>query len=45
MLKFAVMGRMPAQNAESIATKGVGVLGIGQPLNATLVSEKSTLFF
>lgn len=37
MLRFAVMGRTPAQNAQSIATKGLGVLGIGQPLNATLV--------
>jgi hypothetical protein len=45
MLNFAVKGRMPAQNAQSIASKGVGVLGIGQPLNATLVSERSALFF
>lgn len=40
MLRFAVMGRMPAQNAQCIATKGVGVLGIGQALNTTLVSEE-----
>lgn len=39
MLNFAVKGRMPAQNAQSIVTKGVGVLGIGHPLNATLVSN------
>lgn len=39
MLDFAVKGRMPAKNAQSIVTKGVGVLGIGQPPNATLVSE------
>jgi eukaryotic translation initiation factor 2C len=39
MLNFAVKDRMPAQNAQSIVTKGVGVLGIGQPLNSTLVSE------
>ncbi|KAF7714356.1 Uncharacterized protein PECH_001921 [Penicillium ucsense] len=38
MLNFAVKGRTPAQNAQSIVTKGVGVLGIGQPLNATLAS-------
>ena len=37
-LIVAVKGRMPAQNAQSIVTKGVGVLGMGQPLNATLVS-------
>ncbi|KAJ5083295.1 hypothetical protein N7456_012722, partial [Penicillium angulare] len=36
MLKFAVMGRKPAQNAQSIVTKGVGMLGVGEPLNATL---------
>lgn len=38
MLRFAVMGRKPGQNAQSIVTKGVGVLGLGEPLNATLVS-------
>ncbi|CAI7623765.1 unnamed protein product [Penicillium palitans] len=38
MLNFAVKGRMPAKNAQSIVTKGVGVLGIGQPPNATLSS-------
>lgn len=37
MLRFAVMGRKPGQNAESIVTKGVGVLGLGEPLNTTLV--------
>lgn len=37
MLGFAVIGRKPAQNAQSIATKGVGVMGLGEPLNATLV--------
>lgn len=37
MLRFAVMGRKPGQNAQSIVTKGVGVLGLGEPLNATLV--------
>jgi hypothetical protein len=37
MLRFAVMGRKPGQNAQSIVTKGVGVLGLGQPLNSTLV--------
>ncbi|KAJ5193301.1 hypothetical protein N7449_009443 [Penicillium cf. viridicatum] len=36
MLRFAVMGRKPGQNAQSIVTKGVGVLGLGEPLNATL---------
>ncbi|KAJ5698606.1 hypothetical protein N7462_000611 [Penicillium macrosclerotiorum] len=36
MLGFAVIGRNPAENAQSIVTKGVGVLGVGQPLNATL---------
>lgn len=35
MLRFAVMGRKPAQNAQSIATKGVGMLGL-DPINATL---------
>lgn len=43
MLSFAVRGRTPAQNAQSIVSKGVGVLGIGHPLNATLVSEMITL--
>lgn len=37
MLKFAVMGRKPGQNAQSIVSRGVGVLGLGQPLNPTLV--------
>ena len=37
MLKFAVMGRKPGQNAQSIASRGVGVLGLGQPANPTLV--------
>jgi hypothetical protein len=37
MLKFAVMGRKPGQNAQSIVSKGVGVLGLGQPTNPTLV--------
>lgn len=41
MLRFAVMGRKPGQNAQSIVTKGVGVLGLGEPLNATLVSTPS----
>lgn len=36
MLGFAVMGRRPAQNAQSIVSKGVGMLGL-EPLNATLV--------
>jgi hypothetical protein len=40
MLNFAVKGLAPARNAQSIVTKGVEVLGIGQPLNATLVSER-----
>lgn len=35
MLKFAV--RSPAQNASSIVTKGLGTLGLGDPVNATLV--------
>ncbi|KAJ5471191.1 hypothetical protein N7530_008548 [Penicillium desertorum] len=38
MLNFAVKGLAPARNAQSIVTKGVEVLGIGQPLNATLSS-------
>ncbi|KAJ5938919.1 hypothetical protein N7466_002053 [Penicillium verhagenii] len=38
MLKFAVMGRKPAQNAESIVTKGAGMLGLGEPLSATLAA-------
>ncbi|KAJ5560594.1 hypothetical protein N7513_002993 [Penicillium frequentans] len=38
MLKFAVMGRKPAQNAQSIVTKGVGILGLGEPLSATLAA-------
>jgi hypothetical protein len=37
MLRFAVMGRKPGQNAHSIVTKGVGALGL-DPLNSTLVS-------
>ena len=37
MLRFSVMGRKPGQNAQSIVTNGVGVLGLGEPLNATLV--------
>jgi hypothetical protein len=41
MRKFAVMGRKPGQNAQSIISKGVGVLGLGQPLNATLVRTNS----
>ncbi|KAJ5873611.1 uncharacterized protein N7473_013170 [Penicillium subrubescens] len=36
MLRFAVMGRTPALNAESIATKGVRMLGLGEPPSATL---------
>lgn len=36
MLSFAVRG--PAQNAQSIVTKGTSVLGFGKPLNPTLVS-------
>lgn len=39
MLRFAVMGRRPAQNAQTIATKGVSMLGLGEPLNATLVGS------
>lgn len=39
MLGFAVMGRKPAQNAQSIVSKGVGMLGLGEPSNATLVRE------
>lgn len=35
MLKFAV--RSPAQNASSIVTKGLETLGLGEPVNATLV--------
>ena len=41
MLKFAVMGRKPGQNAQSIVSKGVAMLGLGQPLNPTLVSKTS----
>lgn len=37
MLRFAVMGRKPGQNAQSIVTRGVGALGL-EPLNSTLVS-------
>lgn len=37
MLRFAVMGRKPGQNAQSIVTKGVGVLGL-EPQSSTLVS-------
>ncbi|KAJ6029801.1 hypothetical protein N7499_012209 [Penicillium canescens] len=36
MRKFAVTGRKPGQNAQSIVSNGLGVLGLGQPLNATL---------
>ncbi|KAJ5555735.1 hypothetical protein N7461_004205 [Penicillium sp. DV-2018c] len=36
MLRFAVMGRKPGQNAQSIVTNGVSVLGLGQPPNPTL---------
>jgi hypothetical protein len=43
MLKFAVMGRKPGQNAESIVTKGVGVLGLGSPANSTLVRHPMLL--
>jgi hypothetical protein len=43
MLKFAVMGRKPGQNAESIVSKGVNLLGLGQPLNPTLVRNTVTL--
>lgn len=39
MLRFAVMGRTPAQNAQSIATKGVSMLGVGESPNATLVGS------
>ncbi|KAJ5766223.1 uncharacterized protein N7511_003839 [Penicillium nucicola] len=35
MLRFAVMGRKPGQNAYSIVTKGVKVLGL-EPQNSTL---------
>ncbi|KAJ6025043.1 hypothetical protein N7540_005840 [Penicillium herquei] len=38
MLRFAVRGRTPAQNAQSIVTKGVGILGLGEPLSATLAA-------
>ncbi|KAJ5085318.1 hypothetical protein N7532_010089 [Penicillium argentinense] len=38
MLSFAVKGRSPAQNAESIATNGVDMLGLGNSLNSTLSS-------
>lgn len=37
MLNFAVRG--PAQNAQSIVTRGAQVLGLGPPLNETLVSQ------
>ncbi|KAJ5761726.1 uncharacterized protein N7511_005108 [Penicillium nucicola] len=36
MRKFAVMGRKPGQNAQSIVSKGISMLGLGQPLNDTL---------
>ncbi|KAJ5114477.1 hypothetical protein NUU61_000236 [Penicillium alfredii] len=36
MLAFAVRGRKPAENAQSIVTKGVDLLGLGEPLNKTL---------
>lgn len=39
MLGFAVMGRRPAQNAESIVTNGVNMLRLGGQQNPTLVSE------
>jgi hypothetical protein len=39
MLRFAVMGRTPALNAQSIATKGVRMLGLGEPPSATLVGS------
>ncbi|KAJ5642765.1 hypothetical protein N7490_006765 [Penicillium lividum] len=38
MLKFAVMRRKPAQNAQSIVTNGVGMLGLSEPLSATLAA-------
>lgn len=37
MLGFAVMGRKPAQNAQSIVTNGVSLLGLGEQQNPTLV--------
>lgn len=37
MLGFAVMGRKPAQNAQSIVTNGVSMLGLGPQLNPVLV--------
>lgn len=39
MLRFAVMNRNPAENAQSIVTSGVNMLGLGQPHNETLVRE------
>lgn len=37
MLGFAVMGRRPAQNAESIVTNGVNMLRLGGQQNPVLV--------
>lgn len=39
MLKFAVMGRKPAENALSIVAKGVNMLGVGEQQNETLVKK------
>ncbi|KAJ5140799.1 hypothetical protein N7448_004207 [Penicillium atrosanguineum] len=38
MLKFAVMGRKPAENALSIVTKGVNMLGVGEQQSETLAT-------
>lgn len=37
MIRFAV--RKPLQNARSITTNGIGLLGVQSPTNTTLVSE------
>lgn len=47
MLGFAVMGRRPAQNAESIVTNGVNMLKLGSQQNPILVRRltmRSTIF-
>lgn len=41
MLRYAVVGRKPAHNAGLIVTQGAAMLGLGTPLNATLVWLKS----
>lgn len=43
MLRYAVIGRKPAHNAELIVTQGAAMLGLGTPQNPTLVRNKFPL--